>query len=305
MGDHTAGDQRFEALHDRIIQMAAARGAVAKPRKLRRKLRKLREGADPLAYREALILLNCMGRLSPSRTRRHLVRLAGDLVAVGDTARLDRLMGLMRDVLHPVALTAHGYNATFAQLDAGLIYRSMGAALAPLAALGLPFYLYAGALLGHVRDGRLIDHDDDLDCAVMLGECAPGAVGVLWREVKVQLAAMDLLTEASTASSEPVFKMKTDLGITVDIFPSWTHEGRFSVYPYALNDMDPAHVLPLTGFGQEPLMFPADPEAFLTQCYGPGWRVPDPFFQIDWPGVERRFASLWATDYALTRAGPL
>ena len=255
--------------------------------------------ANDVEYREALVLVNCMGRMAPTRTRKHLVRLRNDLRAMDDMARFDRLVQLIRDYLHPVSLTQHGYNATFEQMDDDHIYRSMGRALAPLTGLNLPFYIYAGALLGHVRDGALIAHDDDLDCAIMLGECAPDAVAPLWRNIKKKLAALDLLTDASRTSGEAVFKMKTDLGIVVDIFPSWTYQGRFSVYPYALDAMDPSHVLPLGSFGHDPLMYPANPEAFLAHCYGPDWRIPDPYFHLNWKEKYKIFHRLLSVDYAL------
>ncbi|MEB8388212.1 hypothetical protein OO012_13315 [Rhodobacteraceae bacterium KMM 6894] len=291
--------QAFDALCADVLAMAATRGPLCQPRKLRKTLKTMRGVADDVDYREALVLINCMGRMSPVRTRKHLVRLRDDLTALGDAARFERLARLIRDYLHPVSLTQHGYNATFGQMDGDHIYRSMGKALAPLQALNRPFYIYAGALLGHVRDGALIAHDDDLDCAIMLGECAPDAVAPLWRQIKVQLAELDLLTEASRTSGEAVFKMKTDLGVVVDLFPSWTYQGRLSVYPYALEEIDPAHVLPLRSFGHDPLMNPADPEAFLAHCYGPDWRIPDPYFSLNWKQKYKMFHRLLSVPYAL------
>ena len=175
----------------------------------------------------------------------------------------------------------------------------MGKTLAPLADVGMPFFLYAGALLGHVRSGKLIAHDDDIDVAVMLGECAPDEVGPMWREVKLELDKRNLLTEESRVTDRPVYKFKSDLGLDIDLFPAWTFEGKFSVYPYAAQDMEADDILPLTSFGQDPLMLPANSETFLAHCYGPNWRTPDPLFHLNWKKRKKLFRALMNTNYAL------
>lgn len=289
----------FDVVSAIIMDHATNLTKMARPGKLRKQLRELHDDAWDLEHREMLILLNCMARAVPARTHGNLMRLRKEMVAADDEPRFERLVQLIRAYLHPEFLTPHGYNTTFGQLDSEHIYNSMGRAVTPLAVTGLPIYIFAGALLGHIRNGKLIEHDDDIDVAMMLGDCAPDEVAPLWREVKIELDKLGLLTEESRVASEPVFKMKTDLGIVLDIFPSWTYEGKFSVYPYALDDLDQDAILPLTSFGQDPLMFPAKPEAFLEHCYGPNWRIPDPYFHLNWKKKNRIFKKLLSVNYAL------
>lgn len=289
----------FDMLHAVIVDHAVNRTPVARPRKMRKKLQSLHDMAWDVEFKEALVLLNCMGQMMPARTYGNLTQVGAALIERGDQDRLDWLRGVIADYLAPASLTPHGYTTPFAQRDADEIYNAMGETLAPLADIGLPFFLYAGALLGHVRSGKLIEHDDDIDVGIMLGECAPDEVGPMWREVKLELDKRNLLTDESRVTNRPVYKFRSDLGLDIDLFPAWTHEGKFSIYPYAAGDMDLADIMPLTSFGQDPLMFPARPEAFLEHCYGPGWRVPDPLFHLNWKKRKKLFTKLLATDYAL------
>jgi len=289
----------FDVMCAEIVDHATNHKRVWRPRKMRKKLMSLYDPTWDIEFKEALILLNCMGQMMPARTYGNLTQVGAALIARGDEARLDWLRGLITDYLHPVSLTPHGYTTPFKNLDSEEIYNRMGQTLAPLADVGLPFFLYAGALLGHVRNGKLIEHDDDIDVAVMLGECTPEEVGPMWREVKLELDLRNLLTEESRVTNRPVYKFKSDMDFEIDLFPAWTHESKFSVFPYAAGDMDDGDIVPLISFGQDPLMFPADSEAFLAHCYGPSWRVPDPLFHLNWKKRKQQFKMLFATDYAL------
>ncbi len=208
-------------------------------------------------------------------------------------------MQQVTDMLKPDFITPHGYNRTFSELDSEAILASMGAIVAPLSELGCPIFLYAGALLGHQREGALIGHDDDIDVGVYLGDLEDQEVPYRWFDYKRALANASLLTEGEKEASGISFKLKTSLPVEVDLFPAWTHQGKISVYPYSFHQLAESTILPLQAFGQDPLMLPAEPEALLAQSYGKNWRVPDPLFHLNWPKKKRLFNVLSQHDYSL------
>lgn len=211
-------------------------------------------------------------------------------------------MSLVTDLLHPDFITPHGYTRTFERLDKTAILANLDTAIEPLSALGRPLFLYAGALLGYVRSGELIGHDDDIDIAVFLGECAAAEAPLRWLTYKRRLAAADLLDADAAASNTPIFKLKTQLPVDVDVFPAWTTRGRFTVYPYSFAEIDTDRIFPLRPFTGGSLMLPAEPEALLAQSYGETWRTPDPLFHFNWTAKKRVFHDLVEADYSLTPA---
>lgn len=300
MTERDALKTQFDALHATIQNHVKTGTPLARPRKMRKQLLALHDPAWDRDWQKAQILLNCHGRMQPARTHGRLMRLRGAMQADGEQAQFAAFMQVLRDTLHPEFITSHGYVTTFSQMDAERIFNSMGAALSPLSGLHMPFFLFAGALLGHIRDGRLIGHDDDIDVAVMLGECPQDEVAPRWLEVKQQLDARGLIAEADRANDRPVFKFHSDLGSDIDLFPAWSDAGKFSVYPYSLNEISSDVIFPLASFGQDPLKLPAAPEALLVQSYGAEWRIPDPLFHIDWKRKKKQFHMLFDVNYALS-----
>lgn len=293
---------KFDVLSAEIHDHAKARTPFARPRRMRNILARLHDPAWDIEWQEALILLACLCRMQPARTHGKLMKLRDARVAQGEEREFDDYVQLIRDLLHPDFITSHGYTRTFSEMDAAQIFRSMGTALKPLEALGQPFFLYAGALLGHIRNGKLIGHDDDIDIAIMLGDCTDDEVPHRWLAYKKQLDEHGLIDEAERVNNRPVFKFSSNLGTDIDLFPAWTNKGKFSVYPYSLGEIDDEDVFPLGSFGQDPLMLPSNPEAMLAQSYGQDWRVPDPFFHIDWKRKKKQYGMLFLTDYNLDAA---
>ena len=294
---------KFDALKAEIFDHAARQDVFARPRQVRNALKALYSPDWEFEWQEALILLSCLCRMQPARTHGKLYMLRSARAERGEETEFDAFMTRVEAALHPDYITPHGYVRTFSEMDAQEIFNSMGAAVAPLAGLGNPVFLYAGALLGHIRSGRLIGHDDDIDVGIMLGECTAAQAAVRWLEFKQRLADEGMIDAEEKARNRPVFKFMSDLRVDIDLFPAWTDQGRFSVYPYSQNEMPENAVFPLASFGQDPLMLPADSEAMLVQSYGEGWRVPDPLFHLDWKRRNKVFQDLFTVNYALETAG--
>ena len=213
-------------------------------------------------------------------------------------ARFAALSQRIADILHPDSLTPHGYVRTFVSRDQYQILSSMASVIDVIETHGYPIFIYAGTLLGLVREGKLIDHDNDLDLAVFLGEIAAEDVPEIWLKFKRKLVATGVLSDKQAAEDKAIFRVQTE-SVEIDLFPAWSEEGKFSVYPYCFGELDNSDVFPtklLVGTG---FSIPCDEEAFLSQCYGKTWRVPDPRFKTSWRKANKRFGCLLQFSYAL------
>ncbi len=298
MADEQSKRAQFEQLNADIRKAAAGDAQISRPVRLLARLRELKDAADENEWLEAVILVRCMVRAKPRRTHGTMAKLRKRYEKAGDDARFHTLQSLVTKILAPDALTPHGYHRTFQSMTNSAIQTEIGASTAPLKALGKPVMLYAGGLLGSVRDGKFIDHDDDIDLAVMLGETPQDQLFDKWLDYKKKLRDLGLLADGQDKSDVCVFRIKSD-SFVVELFPSWTFQGHYSVYPYSLAEIPEDQILPLHDMTGSDIMMPKNSEALLAQSYGPNWRTPDPFFHVNWVRQKRRFHFLHKGSYAI------
>jgi hypothetical protein len=257
---------------------------------------------DPHIYddlEELLILFQCYRRWKGRLTHLRLSQMEKRFIATGQGARFDAFFDVIKQLLAPECITPHGYIKTFSSMTGVDVFGGLASQLSPILDIGDPVILYSGTLLGHVREDGPIGHDDDVDVAVFLGEHRYEVIPNRWYAYKKALFENGLISEKSASIKTPVIKVDTDIGMTIDLFPAWSSEGRFSVYPYSLGELTNGMILPLQGFRTTRIMLPSDSEAFLEHCYGETWRVPDPLFHFDWENAYHKFELLVGHDFSV------
>lgn len=145
---------------------------------------------------------------------------------------------------------------------------------------GADAYLCYGALLGAVRNGKMIGHDSDVDLCYYSNHSIPvDIIRESYDMERVVRAQGWTVTRMSGADIKVVRTLSNGSKCHIDIFGAFTVNGTF----YQLGnrngafDVD-AHLLPLGTVTLEGVEFPAPKhsEAMLEFIYGPHWRVPDP-----------------------------
>jgi hypothetical protein len=156
----------------------------------------------------------------------------------------------------------------------------------------VPAYLCYGALLGALRDGRVIGHDCDTDLCYLSDHDQPA--DLIAESYRLE-RAMRERGWATTRMSGADFKVRLVLADgrseQVDVFAAFHVGDRFYQLgnrsgALALEDVVPTSTVVLEGVT---FPAPARPERMMEFLYGPQWRVPDPSFRYQDPvdGVRR------------------
>lgn len=190
------------------------------------------------------------------------------------------------ETLHPMILGPHGYSKRLSTLTDNELGESMESLLNFFRKEGYLAFINSGTLLGSVREGDLIDHDDDLDLAIFLVGDTLEEISESWTNLRLALA------QNFTVKMKNCFAaVYTDTGVQIDVFPAWSVAEKLFIYPYCYGEIDVVEVFPLSSSKLRTLDFPApsNPEKLLEINYGPSWKTSDPDWRFDWKLSAKRF----------------
>lgn len=193
-----------------------------------------------------------------------------------------------------VAFGPHGFMQTFdlkTDAEKSKVFSELATLLRWLnEEFAVPAFVSSGTLLGLVRDGKLIGHDDDVDICYVSNETTEQ--GILAERKRL----VDFLTKKGcrvSPSGIAHYWCTTPGGQNLDIFTGFVEDSKCSMNP--IGSVCVKNVLPLNkqSFDGNMLYLPLDPEPLLVLNYGDNWRNPDPLWTFNWGKAKQKFAFLY------------
>ncbi len=290
---HDAGAQREARISEihatALAELTAPTGDVPHWA-LYGELQQLRTRPFRTDWLEAVIMVAGIGRIRPAKMVGHLNKLRHKRNVQNQAELFQTFLATLRAYMGDDRLTNHAFGSeTFADLDHDSVWRHVERHLGALRDEGYEVFLNSGTLLGVVRDARLIEHDDDIDLALLLKARTEAEAAAEWLTLRTRLEELDLF-DAETFKQAAIYKLKPVGTTQIDLFPAWIEDDKVFVYPHTHGQLSRGDVLPLQTCAVTGNALPAEPEKMLALNYGKGWVKPDPFFKFPWRSANARFA---------------
>lgn len=164
--------------------------------------------------------------------------------------------------------------------------------------LGLHPFIVGGTLLGAVRDGALLPHDDDADIAYLSDFTNPADVAA--EGLRTGHALQDLgyeLVRHSAAHMQLYFRTpEGDPDHYIDVFTAFfSADGMINQPFHVRGRLLEDQMVPFSTvvIDEHEFPAPADPEAWLVINYDENWRTPIPGYQLHTPESTRRRFNTW------------
>ena len=202
---------------------------------------------------------------------------------------------------HPLAVDRAGHLArVFAETSADVRRQvALGTARAITdlrEAVEVDAHISYGALLGAVRDGRMIGHDTDTDLAYLSRFTHPADIVLESYRIEREMRTLRWkVVRMSSADLKLFLPLEDGATVQIDIFGAFHVGDVFYQMGGRSGSLPREAIVPLSTVTLEgvEVAAPADPEAVLAFLYGPGWQVPDPAFQNLDPGTGARRLEGW------------
>ncbi|MFE6236732.1 methyltransferase domain-containing protein [Cellulosimicrobium sp. NPDC057862] len=177
--------------------------------------------------------------------------------------------------------------------------------LAVTTGLGLRPFVVGGTLLGAVRAGSLLPHDDDADLAYLSEHSNPADVALENSRIAASLRGLGFeVVRHSNAHLQIVFRRPDgELDCYVDLFAAFFTDGVLNQPFHVRGAMARSELTPFSTVTIDGRRYPApaDTNAWLTLNYDAQWRTPQPGYRLATPvSTSRRFRN-WFGAYNFQR----
>ncbi len=223
-------------------------------------------------YSQAVKFLNNTAKISPNR--RQEIREFLNRTVLKERSREWGQHGISRSFRYYTAEEKKAY------LEFCLEVKDVIAGFTPDVCLGF------GTVLGIVRAGDLIPHDDDVD----LIACVPNATDIT-DGVKI---LSDFLSQKgyNVTLSPGHFKVERPGAAALDVFPGYRVGDFVNWRPGPRDTLRHSDIFPPTPLIYQGLSCdaPRNPEKYLELVYGETWRTPRPAFRHVWDNFKDKIA---------------
>lgn len=218
-------------------------------------------------------------------------KLLSELFAgTSDKQQFQKRIDLATSAIHGegFALTQHGISRTLGSRYSENKLTEIGEIMLQFEAdikkeIGVDVFITSGTLLGIVRSGKIIAHDDDFDLAYVSQYSTRADILRERRELAKFLTSHEKYIGKAREKHFTIRYSGEASSFFFDLFPSWIENGLFTEVPLRPAALSVDEILPLSriSFYGVDLPAPKNPEALLEINYGPNWRIPDPSFRFD------------------------
>lgn len=253
-------------------------------------LEAVRDPRDP-KWIQAWIALNCATRQRAFATQRLMSRYSKQCIKRDGMDEFNAFLHLLEIDLGFYLPNGSAYTESFRTADVDAVIAKCSDLAARLAVLDLEVFANSGTLLGIVREGTLLEHDNDIDLGVLLDARTEEDAATEWLALCDRLIADGVAVERSSWSKVTLKMQKIGI-FGVDLFPAWIDgDDKLFVYPHTYGAMTRAQLLPYERHAATGLSVPKDAEAMLVCNYGEDWRVPNAGWTFGWKTANENFAS--------------
>ena len=262
------------------------------------KLKALRTSPQTREWLEASVAVGVLKRERPHNTLAHINALRDMVKTEQEKQQFEKLHEMVVKHLSPLHLTHHGYiepEVLFKNVSHKEIWDGIESHMKALKDAGHKVFLNSGTLLGLVRDGKLIDHDNDIDLGIILDASDEDAVVAEWATFTQEVRDLGILCEERSEPHNGMLRLLPIMGYTCDIFPAWFAQNKVYVFPHTYGEIEPKDVYPFRTCNISGLDQPAVPEKMLAINYGPGWDKMDPLWKFVRPAGFNSFMKKLST----------
>lgn len=167
-------------------------------------------------------------------------------------------------------------------------------------------FVVGGTLLGAVREGRILGHDDDADLAYLSHHTHPSDLALESYRIERELVALGIeVVRHSTAHLQLTWRTpEGKVDAYVDLFTAFFREDGTINQPFHVRgSMAHSAMLPFSTVTLEGRTYPAPakPEDWLVLNYDENWRTPLPGYVLRTPINTRRRFDRWFGSFNFNR----
>lgn len=233
------------------------------------------------------ILLNSAAHRNHAPTRKNLRKQLVNHHQNGETDLAEALERKLKKATKPYILGPHGYRLPLSTTNLTNVLLELKELISNIAELGAESCISSGTLLGFIRDGMLLPHDDDIDISVLIHGANEKEIAQNWSSLMNGIS-----TRMPIIHKYGFIAVELPCGIEVDLFPMWVLDRRVYAYPYLYGEVSESVFFPLIerDWAGVKIPTPTNPEHILSVNYGDDWQKHDPYWSFDWVKAKFRFS---------------